>query len=72
MSRKGSSYDNAPMESVFATLKRELVHPGSLTTRNHIRAALFEKIELSYNRQRLHSALGYRSPVDFEAEGHHP
>lgn len=72
MSRKGNAYDNAPMESFFGTLKRELVHQAAYATRNQARTAVFEYIEVFYNRQRLHSTLGYRSPVDFEAEGHDP
>ena len=69
MSRKGNVYDNAPMESFYSTLKRELVHPGAFVTRHQARTALFEYIEVFYNRQRLHSTLGYRSPTEFEAHG---
>jgi transposase InsO family protein len=69
MSRRGNAYDNAPMESFYATLKRELVHPTTYATRNQARASVFEYIEVFYNRQRLHSALGYQSPVEFEARG---
>lgn len=72
MSRKGNAYDNAPMESFFSTLKRELIHRTSYATRSQARTAVFEYIEVFYNRQRLHSALGYLSPVDFEAQGQDP
>lgn len=67
MSRTGDVYDNAPMESFYATLKRELIHQNTYATRAAARAAVFEYIEVFYNRQRLHSALGYRSPAEFEA-----
>lgn len=70
MSRKGapgSCYDNAPMESFWATLKTELVHRERYATRGDARASIFEYIEVFYNRQRLHSSLGYQSPEAFEA-----
>lgn len=66
MSRKGNCYDNAAMESFWSTLKIELVHRCEFQTRAAARHAIFEFIEVFYNRQRLHSALGYLSPVDFE------
>jgi transposase InsO family protein len=66
MSRRGNCYDNAAMESFWSSLKRELVHRCEFTTRAQARAAVFEWIEVFYNRERLHSALGYHSPVDFE------
>jgi putative transposase len=66
MSRRGNCLDNAPMESFFASLKKELVHHEDYRTRDQARASLFEYIEVFYNRQRRHSALGYRSPADFE------
>jgi transposase InsO family protein len=66
MSRVGNAYDNAPMESFFATLKTELVHHCRFETREQAQAALFEYMEIFYNSQRLHSALGYRTPADFE------
>lgn len=66
MSRPGNCYDNAAMESFWSSLKRELVHRCQFTTRAEARAAVFEWIEVFYNRERLHSALGYHSPVDFE------
>jgi len=67
MSRKGDVYDNAPAESFFATLKRELIHFRTYQTRDEARADIFEFIEVFYNRQRLHSALQYSSPADYEA-----
>ena len=68
MSRRGNCWDNAPVESFFATLKRELVHRRRFQTRSEARAALFEYIEVFYNARRKHSALGYLSPVAFEAK----
>lgn len=67
MSRSGNCYDNAPMESFFASLKKELVHHERYRTIEAARASLFEYIELFYNRQRRHSSLDYRSPAEFEA-----
>jgi len=67
MSRKGNCYDNAVAESFFHTLKTELVVHEHYRTRAEARASLFDYIEAFYNRQRLHSSLGYLSPVDFEA-----
>jgi transposase InsO family protein len=66
MSRKGNCHDNAVTESFFSTTKRELTHHESDATREEARASLFEYIEVFYNRQRLHSTLGYRSPVEYE------
>lgn len=66
MSRRGNCYDNAAMESFWSTLKRELIHRRTFQTREEARAAIFEWIEVFYNRVRLHSALGFQSPVDFE------
>lgn len=68
MSRKGNCYDNAMMESFWSTMKRELVHRCCFATRAQARAAIFEWIEIFYNRVRFHSALGYQSPVDFETK----
>lgn len=65
MSRKGNCWDNAPMESFFATLKKELVHHEEYPTRAAARQSLFEYIEVFYNRVRRHSALGYQSPSQF-------
>jgi transposase InsO family protein len=67
MSRKGNAYDNAVMESFFGTLKRELVSFDKYATREQARKAIFEWIEVFYNRQRLHSSLSYRSPAEFES-----
>ena len=68
MSRKGNCWDNAPAESFFATLKKELVHHEVYETRDAARASLFDDIEVFYNRERRNSALGYVSPVAFEQE----
>jgi len=65
MSRVGNCYDNAVMESFFGTLKTECV-TGPFLTRSQARTTIFEYMEVWYNRQRLHSTLGYFSPVDFE------
>jgi transposase InsO family protein len=67
MSRTGNCYDNAAMESFFSTMKREEVYQKDYATHADARAALFEYIEAFYNRERRHSALGYKSPVEFEA-----
>ena len=67
MSRRGDCWDNAPAESFFATLKKELVHHEVYETRTEARTSLFEYIEVFDNRERLHSSLGYLSPTDFEA-----
>jgi putative transposase len=66
MSRKGNCWDNAPMESFMATLKTELIHHQDFHTRAEARHAIFEYIEVFYNRQRSHSALGYKTPVQYE------
>ena len=66
MSRPGNCYDNAAMESFWSSLKRELVHRCEFATRAEAKAAVFEWIEVFYNRERFHSALGNQSPVDFE------
>jgi len=66
MSRKGNCWDNAVVESFFSTLKQELVYTTDFATHEQARLALFEYIEVFYNRQRRHSSLGYVSPVDFE------
>jgi len=67
MSRRGNCYDNAVVESFFGTLKTELIHHHKYTTRNQARLALFEYLEVFYNRKRRHSALDYRSPAEYEA-----
>ena len=66
MSRRGDCWDNAVAESFFSTLKLELVYQTAWLTRAHARRAVFEYLEVFYNGQRLHSALGYRSPIAFE------
>jgi putative transposase len=66
MSRKGRCYDNAAMKSFWSSLKNERVHRCAYQTRAEARQSIFEWIELYYNRVRLHSSLGYKSPVDFE------
>lgn len=63
MSRKGNCLGNAPMESFFGSLKPELAHRMRFVTRAEIKAALFEFIEISYNRTRRHSSIGYRTPA---------
>lgn len=68
MSRKGDGYDNAVVESFFATLEWELIAKADWHTHVEARAAIFEYIEVWYNRQRRHSALGYLSPVAYEAQ----
>jgi transposase InsO family protein len=67
MSRKGDCYDNAMMESFFSTLRAECTERQRYRTRAEARASVFEFMEVFYNRQRLHSSLGYRSPADYEA-----
>jgi putative transposase len=68
MSRKGNCWDNAPMESFFKTMKVELIYPQKqYHSRQEAATSIFEYIEIYYNRQRMHSALNYLSPEDFEA-----
>ena len=66
MSRKGDCWDNAPMERFFGSLKTELQEDGPFETRQAARSALFEFIEGFYNRQRLHSAIGTKTPTEME------
>lgn len=66
MSRTGNCWDNAPAESFFHTLKTELTHHRRYATRAEAKRDLFEYIEVFYNRQRIHSALDYQTPVEFE------
>lgn len=66
MSLRGNCWDNAPMESFFHTLKTELLTEPVYPTRAAARQAIFAYIEIWYNRQRLHSALGYRFSDDYE------
>lgn len=65
MSRKGNCWDNAPTESWFNSFKNERIHGVRYATHADMKAASFEYIEVFYNRKRLHSTLGYRSPVQF-------
>jgi putative transposase len=69
MSGKGDCYDNAMMESFWATLKQECCGPTIFATRSEARTAIFIYIEVYYNRKRLHSSLEYMSPVDYEKRG---
>ena len=69
---RGACFDNAVIESFWATLKRELVYPRErFTTRAEARAAIFEFIEIYYNRERLHSSLGFETPEHFEVIKQH-
>ena len=70
MSRTANPYDNAAMESFFSTLKTECLHRQPITSRSQTQARVFDYIETFYNRVRIHSALGYLSPVDFENLNH--
>jgi putative transposase len=67
MSRRGNCWDNAVAESFFATLKTEMVYRRSWSSRVSLREALFEYIELFYNRKRIHSTLGYTTPAEAES-----
>jgi transposase InsO family protein len=67
MSRRGNCYDNATMESFWSTLKLELVYRRRFATRADAITAIFDYIESFYNRTRLHSALGFKSPLDYES-----
>ena len=66
MSRKANCYDNAAMEAFWSTIKREALEQSAHWSKDQVRRAIFQYIESDYNRQRLHSSLGYKSPVDFE------
>jgi len=66
MSRRGNCYDNAAMEAFWSTLKREAMTQSATWSKDRVRRELFEYIEGHYNQSRLHSSLGYQSPVDFE------
>ena len=68
MSGKGDCYDNALMESFFGTLKTECVDRQSYQSLSQARHSIFEYLEAFYNRQRLHSSLGYVSPVTYELQ----
>jgi putative transposase len=71
VSRVARCWDNAPVESLFASLKRELVHGERYTGRDAARASLFEYVEASYSRVRLHSSLGHVAPAGYE-RAHNP
>lgn len=68
MSRRGNCWDNSVSESFFHTLKTELTHHQTYVSREEAKQAIFEYIEVFYNRERLHSTNGYKSPVDFELQ----
>jgi putative transposase len=72
LSRPRQCWDNAVAESFFSTLKQELVHRQTFPTRATARRAIFEFIEVFYNRCRLHSTLNYRTPVEYEEERRNP
>jgi transposase InsO family protein len=67
MSGRGNCFDNAVAESFFSTLKNDLTHHRLFATREEARAAIFDFIEVFYNRQRLHQTLGDRTPIEVEA-----
>ena len=66
MSRKGNCWDNAFAESFFGTLKSELIYRSRYQTKQEAMASIFEYIEVFYNRKRIHSSLGYLTPVEYE------
>lgn len=68
MSGTGNCYDNAPMESFFGTLKRELIHQQKYATRQEARQSIADYIELYYNSQRIHSSIGFLTPIEWERQ----
>lgn len=70
MSRRGNCYDNATMEAFWSTLKQELIYRCRFATRDEATTAIFDYIESFYNRTRLHSALGFKSPLAYESNLH--
>ena len=66
MSGVGNCYDNAPMESFFSLLKTELVHHERYPSRQDAKTSIFDYIEVFYNRNRIHGAIGYMNPISFE------
>jgi transposase InsO family protein len=66
MSRKGNCYDNAAVESFFSSLKNEVVHHRDFQTRDEARTAIFDYIELFYNRRRIHQSLDYETPLEYD------
>ena len=71
MSSKGNCYDNAAVESFFATLKKEFIYRNYFLTREEAKQQIFEYIDIFYNRYRRHSKLNYLSPVEFENLNYH-
>ncbi len=71
MSRKANCWDNAVAESFFKTLKCELIYRHRFQTTQQAKSAIFEFIEIWYNRKRLHSSLGYKTPVEMEQQFYH-
>lgn len=72
MSRKGNCWDNSVAESFFSTLKKDLVHRARFATKRQAAAAIFEYLEVFYNRVRLHSTLGYKTPIGYRLENTTP
>ena len=68
MSRRGNCLVNAPMKSFFASLKTEHLHQVRFRTREEARVAVFDYVKVFYNRQRLHSGIGYRTPAQARAD----
>lgn len=68
MGSRGDAYDNAVKESFFASLEKDLLRRHSFRTRQEARTEVFDYIEVFYNRERLHSTLGYRSPEEYERD----
>jgi len=66
MSRKGNCWDNAVAESFWATVKRELINDMNWESKEELEAALFEYIEIYYNRKRVHSSLDYMTPQEYD------
>ncbi|MCI0184677.1 hypothetical protein MM817_02974 [Acidibacillus sp. S0AB] len=67
MSRKGNGYDNACIESFHSVIKRELIHVETYKTRKRAHKDIWEYIEIWYNRLRIHSSIGYKTPVQFQS-----
>ena len=67
MSRCGNCYDNSTMEAFWSTLKQELIYRRRFATRDEATTAIFDYIECFYSRSRLHSALGFKSPLAYES-----
>lgn len=68
MSRKGNCWDNSPMESFFHSLKTEYIYFQEFQTRLEAKSSIFWWIEVFYNRKRIHSSLGYKTPIEYEEE----